>query len=91
MLAWSDSYCRQILTSIADSPKTVREINDELGFSKNRIYRKLHLLKKIHRIRISGKISKNGSKNFRYQSKMRYFFSTMSLKEEYNPTNNHSK
>ena len=46
MLALSDSYCRQILTSIADSPKTVREINDELGFSKNRIYRKLHLLKK---------------------------------------------
>ncbi len=68
-LALSDSCCIQILSCIAKKAKTVGEISADLGFSISKVYRKIHLLKKANLVRISGDISQDGCKRFRYLSR----------------------
>ena len=80
--ALSDSCCRQILSSITKKAKTVSEISADLGFSKSRIYRKIHILEKTNLVRVSGDISKDGCKCFRYLSRMHHFIHPTHLEKE---------
>ena len=61
----------QILSSISIKAMTVSEISTEVGFSISKVYRKIHLLKKANLVRVSGDISKDGCKRFRYLRKQR--------------------
>ena len=81
-LALSDLCCIQILSSITKKAKTVSEINDDLGFSISKVYRKIHLLKKANLVRISGDISKDGCKRFRYLSRTNHSMCSIHLEKE---------
>ena len=62
----------QILSSISKKAMTVSEISVEVGFSISKVYRKIHLLKKANLVRVSGDISKDGCKRFRYLSRINH-------------------
>ncbi|QMU53463.1 MAG: ArsR family transcriptional regulator [Nitrosopumilus sp.] len=70
-LALSDLCCMWILSSISKKAMTVSEISAEVGFSTSKVYRKVHLLKKANLVKVSGDISKDGCKRFRYLRKQR--------------------
>lgn len=69
-LALSDLCCMQILSSISKKSMTVNDISAKVGFCKSRVYRKIRMLKNANLVRVSGDISHDGCKRFRYLSKM---------------------
>ena len=84
-LALSDSCCMQILSSVTKKAKTVSEISDDLGFSISKVHRKIHLLKKANLVRISGDISNDGCKRFRYLSRMNHSLRSILSEQEEQP------
>ncbi|MEK0330373.1 MAG: ArsR family transcriptional regulator [Nitrosopumilus sp.] len=67
----SDRYCRQILYSTIDRPKSVMEISYENKIPISTVYRRIQTLHDNKLVGVSGLISEEGKKNFLYKSKVK--------------------
>jgi predicted transcriptional regulator len=67
----SDKYCRAIIESTINTPKSVIEISAECGIPISTIYRRLQNLRDSKLLGISGSITSEGKKHFLYKSKVR--------------------
>lgn len=66
----SDRYCRSILDTIQDIPKSVTEIADEKKIPISTVYRRIQALHDIGILQVTGNISEDGKKFFLYKSKV---------------------
>ena len=67
----SDKYCRIIIESIMDKPKSAIEIVSETKIPVSTVYRRIQILSDNKLLRISGNISEDGKKSFLYKSKVK--------------------
>jgi DNA-binding transcriptional ArsR family regulator len=67
----SDKYCRTIIESIMDKPKSAIEIVSETKIPVSTVYRRIQILSDNKLLRISGNISEDGKKSFLYKSKVK--------------------
>ena len=67
----SDKYCRSILESIMQKPKSVVEINAETKIPISTVYRRIQTLHDNNLIKTSGTITDDGKRLFLYKSKIR--------------------
>jgi predicted transcriptional regulator len=67
----SDKYCRTIIESTMDKPKSVVEITAETGVPVSTVYRRIQTLSDNKLLYISGSISEDGKKFFLYKSKVK--------------------
>ena len=67
----SDKYCREIIESITNKPKSVIEITDETGIPMSTVYRRIQTLHDNNLLRTSGTITEDGKKLFLYKSKVK--------------------
>ena len=67
----SDRYCRTIIESTMDKPKSVVEITAETGIPVSTVYRRIQTLSDNKLLYISGNISEDGKKFFLYKSKVK--------------------
>lgn len=67
----SDKYCRTIIESILDKPKSAIEIVSETKIPVSTVYRRIQMLSDNKLLRISGNISEDGKKSFLYKSKVK--------------------
>lgn len=67
----SDRYCRAIIESTMDTPKSAIEIGTECGIPVSTVYRRLQNLRDSKLLGISGSITSEGKKQFLYQSRIR--------------------
>ena len=67
----SDKYCRAILTTTMEKPKSATEIAAETSIPISTIYRRLQTLHDNKLVRISGSINEDGKKYFLYKSKVK--------------------
>ena len=67
----SDKYCRIIIESIMDKPKSAIEIVSETKIPVSTVYRRIQMLSDNKLLRISGNISEDGKKSFLYKSKVK--------------------
>jgi len=67
----SDKYCRTIIESTMDKPKSVVEITAETGVPVSTVYRRIQTLSDNKPLYISGSISEDGKKFFLYKSKVK--------------------
>lgn len=67
----SDKYCRLILGSIMNKPKSAIEISREKNIPLSTVYRRIQQLYDSHMIRTSGTITDEGKRLFLYKSKIK--------------------
>ena len=67
----SDKYCRAILETTMDKPKSAMEISAERKIPITTVYRRLQTLHDNKLLGISGSISDDGKKYFLYRSKVK--------------------
>ncbi len=67
----SDRYCRQILYSTIDRPKSVMEISHENKIPISTVYRRIQTLHDNKLVGVTGIISSEGKKYFLYKSKVK--------------------
>ncbi len=67
----SDKYCRAILETTMDKPKSAMEISAEKKIPISTVYRRLQTLHDNKLLGISGSISDDGKKYFLYRSKIK--------------------
>lgn len=67
----SDKYCRAILETTMDKPKSAMEISAESKIPISTVYRRLQSLHDNKLLGISGTISADGKKYFLYRSKIK--------------------
>jgi len=67
----SDKYCRAILASTMENPKSATELATETDIPISTVYRRLQTLHDNKLLRISGSISEDGKKYFLYKSKVK--------------------
>ena len=67
----SDKYCREILQTTLDKPKSAMEIASEGKIPISTVYRRLQTLHDNKLVGISGSISQDGKKYFLYKSKVK--------------------
>jgi predicted transcriptional regulator len=67
----SDKYCRSILETTMDVPKSAMEISAESKIPISTVYRRLQTLHDNKLLGISGSISDDGKKYFLYRSKVK--------------------
>ncbi len=67
----SDKYCRTIIESITNKPKSVIEITDETGIPMSTVYRRIQTLCDCRLLATSGTITQDGKRLFLYKSKVR--------------------
>ena len=67
----SDKYCRSILESIMDTPKSAIEVSREKMIPLSTVYRRIQQLYDSKMIRTSGVITDEGKRLFLYQSKIK--------------------
>lgn len=67
----SDKYCRAILETTMDIPKSAMEISAESKIPISTVYRRLQTLHDNKLLGISGSISDDGKKYFLYRSKVK--------------------
>ncbi|RDJ31863.1 MAG: ArsR family transcriptional regulator [Crenarchaeota archaeon] len=67
----SDKYCRAILESTMDKPKSAMEISADAKIPISTVYRRLQTLHDNRLLGISGSISDDGKKYFLYKSKVK--------------------
>ena len=67
----SDKYCRAILETTMDKPKSAMEISAESKIPISTVYRRLQTLHDNKLLGISGSISDDGKKYFLYRSKVK--------------------
>ncbi len=72
----SDKYCRQILYSTIDRPKSVVEISHENKIPISTVYRRIQTLHDNKLVGVSGLISSEGKKYFLYKSKVKAIMSS---------------
>ena len=67
----SDKYCRQILNSTIDRPKSAMEISSESKIPISTVYRRIQTLHDNKLVGVTGSISSEGKKYFLYKSKVK--------------------
>ena len=67
----SDKYCRAILETTMDKPKSAMEISADSKIPISTVYRRLQSLHDNKLLGISGTISADGKKYFLYRSKIK--------------------
>ncbi|MDH5569263.1 MAG: ArsR family transcriptional regulator [Nitrosopumilus sp.] len=67
----SDKYCRLILESIMNTPKSAIEISRDKEIPLSTVYRRIQQLHDSHMIRTSGIITDEGKRLFLYKSKIK--------------------
>ena len=67
----SDKYCRAILETTMDKPKSAMEVSAESKIPISTVYRRLQTLHDNKLLGISGSISDDGKKYFLYRSKVK--------------------
>ena len=67
----SDKYCRTILNSILDKPKSAMEIASESKTPISTVYRRIQTLYDNKLVQASGMITDDGKKLFLYKSKIK--------------------
>jgi predicted transcriptional regulator len=67
----SDKYCRQILNSTIDRPKSAMEISSESKIPISTVYRRIQTLHDNKLVNVTGSISSEGKKYFLYKSKVK--------------------
>lgn len=67
----SDKYCRAILDTTMDKPKSAMEISAESKIPISTVYRRLQTLHDNKLLKITGSISDDGKKYFLYRSKVK--------------------
>jgi predicted transcriptional regulator len=67
----SDKYCRSILESIMDAPKSAIEVSREKMIPLSTVYRRIQQLHDSKMIRTSGVITDEGKRLFLYKSKIK--------------------
>lgn len=67
----SDKYCRAILETTMDKPKSAMEISAESKIPISTVYRRLQSLHDNKLLGISGSISEDGKKYFLYRSRVK--------------------
>jgi len=67
----SDKYCRTILDSTMDKPKSAIEITAECNIPMSTVYRRIQTLHDNNLVRTSGIITDEGKRLFLYKSKVR--------------------
>jgi predicted transcriptional regulator len=66
----SDKYCRKILYTVIEKPKSAFEISAACDILLSTVYRKLRVLKDYKLVNTRCEISPEGKKRFLYQSKI---------------------
>ncbi len=69
----TDKYCRSILETVMDKPKSVTEIAAKTRIPISTIYRRIQTLHDNKLLHISGMISDDGKKFFLYKSRIKGF------------------
>ena len=67
----SDKYCRKILESTMDKPKSAIEITAEAGIPMSTVYRRIQTLHDHNLLKTSGIITDEGKRLFLYKSKIK--------------------
>jgi len=67
----SDKYCRAILESVMDTPKSAIEVSREKDIPLSTVYRRVQQLHDSKMIRTSGVITDEGKRLFLYESKIK--------------------
>ncbi|MCV0410437.1 helix-turn-helix domain-containing protein [Nitrosopumilus sp.] len=67
----SDKYCRAILESTMDKPKSAIEITAEAGIPMSTVYRRIQTLHDNKLLKTSGIITDDGKRLFMYKSKIK--------------------
>ena len=67
----SDKYCRAILDSIMNKPKSVVEITGETKIPMSTVYRRIQTLHDSKLLATSGTITEDGKRLFLYKSKVK--------------------
>jgi len=67
----SDKYCRQILNSTMDRPKSAMELSSESRIPISTVYRRIQTLHDNKLVGVTGSISSEGKKYFLYKSKVK--------------------
>jgi len=75
----SDKYCRAILETTMDKPKSAMEISAESKIPISTVYRRLQALHDNKLLGISGSISDDGKKYFLYRSKVKAVSSSFKI------------
>ncbi len=72
----SDKYCRQILNSTMDRPKSAMELSSESKIPISTVYRRIQTLHDNKLVGVTGLISSEGKKYFLYKSKVKSIMSS---------------
>jgi len=72
----SDKYCRQILNSTMDKPKSAMELSSESKIPISTVYRRIQTLHDNKMVGVTGLISAEGKKYFLYKSKVKSIMSS---------------
>jgi DNA-binding HxlR family transcriptional regulator len=72
----SDKYCRQILFSTMDKPKSAMELSSESKIPISTVYRRIQTLHDNKLVGVTGLISSEGKKYFLYKSKVKSIISS---------------
>jgi len=67
----SDRYCRAIMESTMNAPKSAIEISSDCKIPISTVYRRLQSLYENKLLAISGAITREGKKHFLYKSRVR--------------------
>ncbi|CAE6487648.1 MAG: helix-turn-helix transcriptional regulator [Candidatus Nitrosotenuis sp.] len=67
----SDRYCRKVLNTIIDGPKSAFQISSESDILLSTVYRKLKTLQHYKLLSTKCQLREDGKKLFLYQSKIR--------------------
>ena len=72
----SDKYCRTILKSVLEKPKSILEISSEENIPISTTYRRIQTLHENKLLETSGTITDDGKRLFLYKSKIKGIQST---------------
>ncbi len=72
----SDKYCRQILNSTMDRPKSAMELSSESKIPISTVYRRIQTRHDNKLVGVTGLISSEGKKYFLYKSKVKSIMSS---------------
>lgn len=67
----ADRYCRCILHTIINEPKSAARISEEQNIPISTVYRRLQTLHYSKLVQITGSITEEGKKHFLYQGKIK--------------------
>lgn len=67
----SDKYCRQILSTTIDKPKSIMDIYIECKIPISTIYRRIKMLQDNKLVSTTGMLTLEGKKYFLYKSKVK--------------------